>query len=82
MRSRLACRLRELCAKHRRVCSALRTFERLEAESIDIMREIVIETAQLAICLKGKFGSGMMHATKKAFFHPPPPFPLLHVEST
>jgi len=57
--------------------------ERLEAESIHIMREVVAE-AQRPVMLYsvGKDSAVMLHLAKKAFFPSPPPFPLLHVDTT
>ena len=57
--------------------------ERLEAESIHIMREVVAE-AQHPVMLYsvGKDSAVMLHLAKKAFFPSPPPFPLLHVDTT
>ncbi len=57
--------------------------ERLEAESIHIMREVVAE-AQKPVMLYsvGKDSAVMLHLAKKAFFPSPPPFPLLHVDTT
>ena len=46
--------------------------ERLEAESIQIMREVVSESEKPV----------MLHLAKKAFYPSPPPFPLLHVDTT
>ena len=55
--------------------------ERLEAESIHIMREVVAE-AQNPVMLYsvGKDSAVMLHLARKAFFPSPPPFPLLHVD--
>jgi sulfate adenylyltransferase subunit 2 len=57
--------------------------ERLEAESIHIMREVVAE-AQNPVMLYsvGKDSAVMLHIAKKAFYPSPPPFPLLHVDTT
>jgi sulfate adenylyltransferase subunit 2 len=57
--------------------------ERLEAESIHIMREVVAE-AQNPVMLYsvGKDSAVMLHLAKKAFYPSPPPFPLLHVDTT
>ena len=55
----------------------------LEAESIHIMREVVAE-AQRPVMLYsiGKDSSVMLHLARKAFYPAPPPFPLLHVDTT
>ena len=62
---------------------ALTHLERLEAESIHIMREVVAE-AQNPVMLYsvGKDSAVMLHLARKAFFPSPPPFPLLHVDTT
>ncbi|MFC3060396.1 sulfate adenylyltransferase subunit CysD [Paenirhodobacter populi] len=57
--------------------------QRLEAESIQIMREVVA-TAENPVMLYsvGKDSACMLHLAKKAFYPAPPPFPLLHVDTT
>jgi len=57
--------------------------ERLEAEAIHIMREVVAE-AQNPVMLYsvGKDSAVMLHLARKAFYPSPPPFPLLHVDTT
>jgi sulfate adenylyltransferase subunit 2 len=57
--------------------------ERLEAESIHILREVVAE-AQKPVMLYsvGKDSAVMLHLARKAFYPAPPPFPLLHVDTT
>ncbi|WP_050527850.1 sulfate adenylyltransferase subunit CysD [Pseudorhodobacter aquimaris] len=57
--------------------------QRLEAESIHIMREVVA-TAENPVMLYsvGKDSACMLHLAKKAFYPAPPPFPLLHVDTT
>jgi len=56
---------------------------RLEAEAIFIMREVVA-TAERPVMLYsiGKDSSVMLHLALKAFYPAPPPFPLLHVDTT
>jgi len=57
--------------------------EQLEAESIHIMREVVAETERPVMLYSiGKDSAVMLHLAKKAFFPAPPPFPLLHVDTT
>jgi sulfate adenylyltransferase subunit 2 len=57
--------------------------QRLEAESIHIMREVVAETERPVMLYSiGKDSAVMLHLAKKAFFPAPPPFPLLHVDTT
>ncbi|MCQ0987658.1 phosphoadenosine phosphosulfate reductase domain-containing protein, partial [Jiella marina] len=53
--------------------------ERLEAESIHIMREVAAEFRNPVMLYSiGKDSSVMLHLAKKAFHPSPPPFPLLH----
>lgn len=57
--------------------------ERLEAESIQIMREVVAEAENPVMLYSvGKDSAAMLHLARKAFFPSPPPFPLLHVDTT
>src|SRR5688572_32027282 len=57
--------------------------ERLEAESIHIIREVVAEAERPVMLYSiGKDSSVMLHLARKAFFPAPPPFPLLHVDTT
>jgi sulfate adenylyltransferase subunit 2 len=57
--------------------------ERLEAESIHILRETVAEAAKPVMLYSiGKDSAVMLHLAKKAFFPGPLPFPLLHVDTT
>ena len=57
--------------------------QRLEAESIHIMREVLAETDRPVMLYSiGKDSSVMLHLAKKAFYPAPPPFPLLHVDTT
>jgi sulfate adenylyltransferase subunit 2 len=57
--------------------------ERLEAESIEIMREVVAETEKPVMLYSvGKDSAVMLHLARKAFHPSPPPFPLLHVDTT
>jgi len=57
--------------------------ERLEAESIHIMREVVAEAANpVMLYSMGKDSACMLRLAKKAFHPAPPPFPLLHVDTT
>jgi sulfate adenylyltransferase subunit 2 len=62
---------------------ALTHLKRLEAESIHIMREVVAEADNPVMLYSiGKDSSVMLHLARKAFFPAPPPFPLLHVDTT
>ena len=57
--------------------------QRLEAESIHIMREVVAEAdSPVMLYSVGKDSAVMLHLARKAFFPAPPPFPLLHVDTT
>ena len=57
--------------------------QRLEAESIHILRETVAETERPVMLYSiGKDSAVMLHLAKKAFYPAPPPFPLLHVDTT
>ena len=57
--------------------------QRLEAEAIHIMREVVAEADNPVMLYSvGKDSAVMLHVTKKAFYPAPPPFPLLHVDTT
>ncbi|AOJ32048.1 sulfate adenylyltransferase subunit CysD [Burkholderia metallica] len=57
--------------------------ERLEAESIHIMREVVAESENPVMLYSiGKDSSVMLHLAMKAFYPAKPPFPLLHVDTT
>jgi sulfate adenylyltransferase subunit 2 len=61
---------------------ALTHLQRLEAESIHVMREVVAE-AQKPVMLysMGKDSAVMVHLARKAFAPGAPPFPLLHVDT-
>ena len=57
--------------------------ERLEAESIHIMREVVAEADRPVMLYSvGKDSAVMLHLARKAFYPSPPPFALLHVDTT
>ncbi|HWW63878.1 MAG TPA: sulfate adenylyltransferase subunit CysD [Sphingomonadaceae bacterium] len=57
--------------------------QRLEAESIHILREVVSEAERPVMLYSvGKDSAVMLHLAKKAFYPSPPPFPLLHVDTT
>ena len=57
--------------------------ERLEAESIHIMREVAAEAENPVMLYSiGKDSSVMLHLAMKAFYPSKPPFPLLHVDTT
>lgn len=57
--------------------------DQLEAESIEIMREVVAEAEHPVMLYSiGKDSAVMLHLALKAFHPSPPPFPLLHVDTT
>lgn len=57
--------------------------ERLEAESIHILREVAAECARPVLLYSiGKDSAALLHLARKAFHPAPPPFPLLHVDTT
>ena len=57
--------------------------ERLESEAIHIMREVVAEAEKPVMLYSvGKDSAVMLHLARKAFYPSPPPFPLLHVDTT
>jgi sulfate adenylyltransferase subunit 2 len=57
--------------------------QRLEAEAIHIMREVVAESEKPVLMYSvGKDSACMLHLARKAFYPSPPPFPLLHVDTT
>jgi len=57
--------------------------KKLESESIHIMREVIAEFDNPAMLYSvGKDSSVMLHLAQKAFYPAPPPFPLVHVDTT
>jgi sulfate adenylyltransferase subunit 2 len=69
--------------KEQRDVRQLTHLERLEAESIQILRETVAEAASPVMLYSiGKDSAVMLHLARKAFFPGPLPFPLLHVDTT
>jgi sulfate adenylyltransferase subunit 2 len=57
--------------------------QRLEAESIQIMREVVaVAENPVMLYSIGKDSAVMLHLAMKAFYPAKPPFPLLHVDTT
>jgi sulfate adenylyltransferase subunit 2 len=62
---------------------ALTHLRRLEAESIQIMREVVAVTERPVMLYSiGKDSAVMLRLALKAFHPAPPPFPFLHVDTT
>ena len=65
-----------------KVSDSLTHLQRLEAESIHIMREVVAQCANPVMLYSvGKDSSVMLHLALKAFYPAKPPFPLLHVDT-
>jgi sulfate adenylyltransferase subunit 2 len=63
--------------------AALTHLQRLEAESIHILREVVAEADKPVMLYSvGKDSAVMLHLARKAFYPSAPPFPLLHVDTT
>ena len=63
--------------------TTLTHLQRLEAESIHIMREVAAEADKPVMLYSiGKDSAVMLHLAKKAFYPSPPPFPLMHVDTT
>ena len=57
--------------------------QRLEAEAIHIFREVVAEAENPAMLYSvGKDSAVLLHVARKAFWPSPPPFPLVHVDTT
>lgn len=57
--------------------------KQLEAESIQIFREVAAEfNNPVMLYSVGKDSAVMLHLARKAFYPAPPPFPLLHVDTT
>ncbi len=66
-----------------RMSDTLTHLDRLEAESIHIMREVMADAAKPVMLYSvGKDSAVMLHLARKAFYPSPPPFPLLHVDTT
>src|SRR5512139_4210814 len=62
--------------------TTLTHLQRLEAESIQIMREVVAECDKPVMLYSiGKDSAAMLHVALKAFYPAPLPFPLLHVDT-
>ncbi len=62
---------------------SLTHLQRLEAESIHIMREVAAEADNPVMLYSiGKDSAVMLHLALKAFYPAKPPFPLMHVDTT
>ena len=67
---------------HRTPRQTLTHLERLEAESIHIIREVAAECEKPVMLYSiGKDSAVMLHLAIKAFYPSKPPFPLLHVDT-
>lgn len=56
--------------------------DRLEAESMHIIREVMAEADNPVMLYSvGKDSAVMLHLARKAFYPSPPPFPLLHIDT-
>jgi sulfate adenylyltransferase subunit 2 len=65
------------------LATTLTHLQRLEAESIYILREVVAECDKPVMLYSiGKDSAVMLHLARKAFYPAKPPFPLLHVDTT
>lgn len=63
--------------------STMTHLQRLESESIHIMREVVAESDNPVMLYSiGKDSAVMLHLARKAFYPAKLPFPLLHVDTT
>jgi sulfate adenylyltransferase subunit 2 len=63
--------------------TALTHLRRLEAESIHILREVAAAFERPVMMYSiGKDSSVMLHLAQKAFHPAPPPFPMLHIDTT
>ena len=57
--------------------------QRLEAESIRILRQVATDFERPVLLYSvGKDSSVLLHLAMKAFYPAKPPFPLLHVDTT
>ena len=66
----------------RDVKNGLTHLDRLEAESIFIMREVVAQAENPVMLYSvGKDSAVMLHVARKAFYPSSPPFPLMHVDT-
>lgn len=69
--------------QHSVTTTPLTHLQRLESEAIHIMREVAAEAENPVMLYSvGKDSAVMLHLAKKAFYPSPPPFPLLHVDTT
>jgi len=65
------------------IIKSLTHLQRLEAESLHIFREVVAEAERPVMLYSvGKNSAVMLQLAKKAFYPAPPPFPLMHVDTS
>ncbi|MEM1434469.1 MAG: sulfate adenylyltransferase subunit CysD [Pseudomonadota bacterium] len=77
-----ATRLETEFEREHRPSTTLTHLDRLEAESIHIIREVMaLAENPVLLYSVGKDSSVMLHLARKAFAPSPPPFPLLHVDT-
>src|SRR3954469_19727603 len=70
-------------ASSRKGFMRLTHLQRLESESIHIIREVAAECDNPVMLYSiGKDSAVMLHLAMKAFYPAKPPFPLLHVDTT
>ncbi len=63
--------------------AALSYLDRLEAEAIEVLREVVAQAERpVMLYSMGKDSSAILHLARKAFYPGTLPFPLLHVDTT
>jgi len=75
--------MHEICEEEMAAAKSLTHLERLESEAIHIIREVVAEAEKPVMLYSvGKDSAVMLHLARKAFYPSPPPFPLLHVDTT
>lgn len=68
---------------NRKPMTKLTHLDRLEAESIHIMREVAAESENPVMLYSvGKDSAVMLHLAMKAFYPSKPPFPVMHVDTT
>ena len=66
-----------------RTAASLTHLQRLEAEAIHIFREVVAECDNPVMLYSvGKDSAVLLELARRAFYPAPPPFPLLHVDTT
>ena len=59
------------------------TLHQLESESIEILREAVCGARKAVMMYSiGKDSTVLLHLARKAFYPAPPPFPILHIDTT